>query len=210
MELQDSAISLSSEAKEKEGDDDKAKQAGDAIGLTLDVGEINSYEPFGHIDFLFRHNNPTVVKELEEALNIFSEKNRYSSLNNNSGNNLNTQMQTQVVSAIGSSSGIVKKRSDKTRTSTMGLSVHSGSTAQGGPAVKVFGGGERRRQDSMHETEPAVKLTRGEIARALEPGMFMSYHMRSMCEFLLIGVIEKIASFKFLIIIRILCEMCNL
>lgn len=161
---------------------------GDAIGLNLTVGDISPHDTFGHIDFLFRHNNPIVMKELEDALNMFVDNQNpptqpaLQSSNPSQAHRLKPD--GQLASTVGSMSGLnSKRRNDRIRSSVISTS-HSESTVQP-PVIKLL---DIRRQSRIDDDGDEDKSAyRADLDRALAPGMFMAYHMRSMCEMLLIG-----------------------
>lgn len=208
VELQDNSMSLMQEdsddkgkekAKDKGSEEEKKKKnqdmVGDAMGLTLVVGEINPNDTFGHIDFLFRHNNPVVVKELEDALNAFGDKGdsqdstvpssqhgKYSSIN-----------------ALGATAGSASYSKRKADRGSMAINTPHIEVAPM-PVIKIMEDNPHRQQQQPNDVNDGDQkpVEPGMLARALEPGMFMSYHMRSMCEMLLIGKVALLLVIHFL------------
>eukprot|EP00597_Dinobryon_sp_UTEXLB2267_P014299 CAMPEP_0170116102 /NCGR_PEP_ID=MMETSP0020_2-20130122/12003_1 /TAXON_ID=98059 /ORGANISM="Dinobryon sp., Strain UTEXLB2267" /LENGTH=1446 /DNA_ID=CAMNT_0010344023 /DNA_START=151 /DNA_END=4491 /DNA_ORIENTATION=- len=206
MELKDTtmAASLSGQSNQSQSGDQEKEEfdeitgekvikkddsaVGDGIGLTLTVGDISPHDTFGHIDFLFRHNNPIVMKELEDALNMFVDNQNPPTQpalqSNNPSQAQRLKPDGQLASAVGSFSGYnTKRRNDRLRTSAISTS-HSESTMQP-PVIKLLDIRKKSRMDDDGDDDKSAY--RAELDRALAPGMFMAYHMRSMCEMLLIG-----------------------
>ncbi len=196
VELQDNSMSLIQDDsddkgqeknadKEKAGEEEKKKKnqniSGDAMGLTLVVGEINPNDTFGHIDFLFRHNNPVVVKELEDALNAFGDK-----ADSQDSTGLASQHgQYSSVNALGVSAG--KSAFSKRKFDRGNVKITTHTDAAPLPIIKILQDNSQHRPSNNFDDAEQRASEAGVLARALEPGMFMSYHMRSMCELLLIG-----------------------
>lgn len=191
VELQDNSMSLIQEdsddkgkEKDKASEEEKKKDqdiVGDAMGLTLVVGEINPNDTFGHIDFLFRHNNPVVIKELEDALNAFGDKG--DSQDSTAPNSQHGQYSS--MNALGATAGAATYSKRK---STMAITTAHIDVAPL-PVIKIMEDNSNRKNQPSNEMNDGDRkpVEPGVLARALEPGMFMSYHMRSMCEMLLIG-----------------------
>ena len=154
------------------------KQSAGHSTIDIIIGEMPVHSVFGHIDFLFRNNNPRIMQEVEKIIRPRKVLRRATLQANSSSGG----------SAVGVPSGVAGTGN--------GSGILPGSSAAGAGGVShsvgcIDEGDECDDAESSVGGEycgpPMLSMSnRAHIDRSLAPGMFKTYAIQGMCELLML------------------------